>query len=405
MSNIDLSNHAFLEKEAFFGRFLGRGASNGTNLGKFVMNAEKEVGKANGPVRMYDGDKIKKIQREEMDRESNGLVLDAGIGAMKFLPKGEKIQQKAKDGMAYLKDKTIAADTWAGKHLAGKNPEKARGKFFSTPVGEQGRGIAVGEKTNADGSVSQLFEGSGGQDRRPSLMGPVTNTTKVVSPFLATAYVGEKMYGNENKEEQQPQTMKVAENNSDGMEVRGILKEEIMSLELDKQASMNKIAQLEENLEKSAAEIDSLTSENHLLQKEAAYEREEKMGVRKELSKVQRELDKTASDFSFYKQQMFDEKREKVAFDMVGKMLELQMIKQSEYNERFGELKTASEDQLKLYDMLIKQAQNQEEGLASLGVLVDYNSNGVDSYVGTAENGLSKRGQTIGEAAKELNKH
>jgi hypothetical protein len=235
-------------------------------------------------------------------------------------------------------------------------------------------------------------------------MGPITNTTKVVSPFLATAYVGEKMYNNENQEEQ-PQTTKVAENHSDGMEVRGILKEEIMSLEMDKQASMNKIAQLEDDLEKSAAEIDGLTHENHLLQKEAAYERKQVSEVKGELSRVQNELEKTASDFSSYKQKMFEEEREKVAFDMVGDMLELQIIKQSEYDQRLGELKVASEDQLNLYNMLIKQAKNQEEGLASLSVLVDYNSNGFDSYASTTEKGLSKRGQTIGEAAKELNKH
>lgn len=401
MSNVDLSGQAFLEKEAFFGRLLG-GASRGKNMGKFVMNNGRELGAANGPVRMYDADKIKKIQREELDRESNGLVLDAGIGSLKFLPKGDKIHQKAKDGMAFLKEKTLAADTWAGKKLAGNSPETARGKFFSTPTGEMGRGVAVGEKVNPDGSVTQLFEGAGGQDRRPSLMGPVTNTTKVVSPFLATAYVGEKMYG---KEEEEPETTKVAESNSDGMEVRGILEEEILSLEMDKQASMNKIAQLEDSLEKSAAEIGSLTNENQLLRKEASYERKKVAEVQSELANVRRELEKTASEFSSYKDSVFTKEREKVAFDMIGDMLELGIIKQSEYDERLGELKTASEDQLNLYNMLIKQAKNQEEGLASLGILVDYNSNGFDSYAAPVERGLSKRGQTIGEAARELNKH
>lgn len=414
------SNLPFIDKEAAaFNplRFLRRGVDEVADVvtapkqGKFVTNPAGQVGhETAGNVRMYDQEEIAKQMRNEVNMESNGLVGDLITGTTGLVtPKSWGAKEKMKDGLFAMKNFLTDVDTKAGKKIAGNDPSSWRGKFHSVRTGGEHRGgIQIGEKTNADGSITPIMEG-GGMDRRPSLIGPYKNTVAVASPFLAAAYVGDKLYPTEeidqtNKEAEEliPFFEKKAKIDSTEYANHGILKEEYIPFQLDKEASFQKIAMLTDELEKVAVQMEHLNEEVQLLSKEASYEREEKLRIKESLDNTQRMLIEKKAAHDEFRLRILARERSKAAVKLAEDMLEEGIIKQAGFDEQVDKLMDCDQETFNLYTSMVKEARFEEEGLESLTFLVDYRSNGIDSQQTDSHRGLSKRGQTIGEAARDL---
>lgn len=363
--------------------------------GKFVTNIPEQAGVQNSQgTKFFDTEEIAKRRRAEIDHEGTGSFLgDAILGGVGFVSPGAK--ERAKDLLFNMKQKLESADTKAGSVLAGNSPQTLRGKFFSVPLGNNGRGVQIGEKLNDNGSTSPIFEGSG-TDRRPSLLAPVQNGLRVATPFLAASYMADKLYP-----QQQEQTAASVSDYMEKMSQPPAEPDEV-AWRLDKQASIQKIAQLQDELEKVAAQLQNVTDENALLIKEASFEREEKQKVQRTLVETkQRMIEKTAEAEEF-RLRTLARARSQSAVKLADEMLENGLIKQAQYDDTVDKLMDCDEESFNLYASMAKKSSTDEEGLESLAVLRDYSSNDMDSSLSRPARGLSKSGQTMGEAAREL---
>ena len=408
----------FLDKEAArfnpFRGFLNRGARSphtSEAMGKFVTDPASQVGAHNAEdIRALSGDEIEQIIKDDrVGNGTGGLFGDLSLGGVKLISPG--VREKTDDVVNNVKSFIEKWDTKGGEKLIGKKDVNSKwGKFMSTPTGTKqgGEGIPTHIKTNADGSKTYLSEGAGGQDRRPSLLGPVSNTLKVTTPFMAAGYAGEKLYPNDpqpsyNSYYDPRMAKKSSGNDSNEQEKHGILEEETRSLYLDKEASLQKIAQLEDELEKKGEEVESLSHEISLLTKEASAQKARVFQLERDLEmekKAMMEKEEVAEEFRL---RTIARDRSKIATDIAEGMLEEGIIKQAQLQNKIDEMMDCNEETLNLYASLVKEAKKEEEGLESLAYLVDYRSNDTDILPSDPnDRGLSKRGQTIGEAAEDL---
>lgn len=405
-NEVTLRGHVFLKEAAPKPQALANLFSRGKKVG---FPAPKPKGPSMAGTFVGDSadsavqrDSLKIFSPEQVAGKANDIKKREGTGS--FIADGllgltKRVVPKTKDGIdksvVKIKDMAEQGDTAAGKVLAGNKPDSLRGKMFSSKVSRQ-----VGEVKNPDGNISPLTK----EDRRPSLSAPVQNTAKFVSPFLATAYVAEKMYPGvgetEPKETHENNTQKTA-----GESVSGPYDGDVIE-GLDKMASMQKIAELEKSVQKYAEEL----SESRL-EKEAAERRLEVTIKEKET------LEKVASDAKnavMEKQAAFEElrlrtiaqKRSKTAVDLAERMVDVGLIKQAELQDTIDDLMTCDERTIKMYQNMSKQANNQEESLESLAILGEYKDN--EKLAMNPKElgglGLSVRGQSIGDAARDLNK-
>lgn len=365
--------------------------------GKFVTDIPNQAGVQNSQgTKFFDNEEIARRRREEMDHDGTGSFMgDALLGGIGFV--APNVKQRAKDLMFNMKQKIESADTAAGKALAGDSPQSLRGKFFSVPMGRNGQGVQIGEKLNENGSVSPIMEGAGA-DRRPSLFAPVQNGLRVATPLLAASYAAEKLF----PQQPPPEEQKVAFTASDYMEKVSQPDEASVAWQLDKQASLQKIAMLEDELEKIAGQLQGVTEENRLLAKEASFEREAKQQVQQKLQVTKQEmLEKTAAAEEFRLRTLARE-RSKAAVDLADQLLEKGLIKQAQYDEHVDRFMDCDEESFNLYASMAKRSSEHQEGLESLSILGDYSSNDMDYSASRPAKGLSKSGQTIGEAARDL---
>jgi hypothetical protein len=85
-------------------------------------------------------------------------------------------------------------------------------------------------------------------------------------------------------------------------------------------------------------------------------------------------------------------------------MLSCGFIKQAELDNMIDDLMESDESTIKRYHNLVKTAKTQEESLESLAILGEYKGNEklANSNKDYAPLGLSKRGQSIGDAVRDL---
>jgi hypothetical protein len=89
--------------------------------------------------------------------------------------------------------------------------------------------------------------------------------------------------------------------------------------------------------------------------------------------------------------------------DLAEEMRDCGIIKHAEVNGMVDELMECDESTIKKYKNMTKLAKKQEESLESLAVIGEYKGiKKLASPVESANLSLSKRGQTIGEAASDL---
>lgn len=332
--------------------------------------------------------------RDKMKREGTGsFVVDGLLGLTK------KVAPKTKDpienAVVNTKGTLEYLDTKAGAALAGNKADSLRGKLFSSKV--------KNEVAEAKDGVA-LFR----EDRKPSLVAPIENAAKITAPFLATAYVAEKMYPadkNLGKNVNVPTYEPELQKQSSELENEEIFDKSVVQ-DMDKVASLQKIAQLEDDLSKVAAELEEAQMEKLAMGKQLEETIKEKVFFEKQASTVKNNLIEKEAAFEELRLRTIAQKRSKVAVDLSEEMLECGLIKQADFQGTIDDLMEADERTIKVYQNLVKEAKTDEESLESLSYLREYKGN--DKLATTsrelAPQGLSKRGQTIGEAARDLKK-
>jgi hypothetical protein len=354
-------------------------------MGKFVHNAgESTVNPEN--VRMFDEAEVQERARKESLKSGTGsFVSDALLGITKRVV--PKTKEPIENFVGKAKETIEGWDTAAGKVLSGKDPDSLRGKLFSSKVGRQ-----VGEITE-DGSTDPLMR----EGRRPSLIAPIENTVKVTTPFLATAYVADKLYP-PNK--QQESTLPPYEDN---LQKTSYFDESFME-QMDKIASMQKIAELEECLNHAETELEKVAMEKTAVEKRLENTIREKESLEKRASLAEENLLEKVAEFEELRLRTIAKERSKVAVELAEQLLEAGIVKQAHLNDTIDNLMECDEGTINMYSNMVKEGKRQDESLESLAFLSEYKSNDklVSNSDGTSV--LSKRGQTIGEAARDLNK-
>lgn len=364
-------------------------------LGKFVVRPGDSVVNP-AEMNLFDRQQVIDKTVGEMKREGTGsFVVDGLLGLTK------KVFPGSKDGIenAVVKSKGVLEhlDAKGGQLLAGKNPDSFRGKLLSSKVSRQ-----VGEVKDPDGKISPLLR----EDRKPSLAAMVEKPVKFVTPFLATAYAADKLYPNQPAEDKNvavPTYETELQKQSSELESDALFDKTVVD-ELDKVASLQKIAKLEDELEKVAAELQDAHMEKLAMEKRLVETEKEKDFFEKQASETKNNLLEKTAAFEELRLRTIAQKRSKVAVDLSEKMLECGFIKQAELADTQDELMVCDERTIKMYQNLVKEAKTQEESLESLAILGEYKGNDklASQSKDLAPHGLSKRGQSIGEAARDL---
>lgn len=390
----------FLEKEAAINprNLMGvlRGAGNifrraprnpnEPSIGKFVHNAEDSA-IPNDKLRMFSEEEVaEKAKQQSVKQGTGSFVTDALLGLTKFVAPITK--EPIENAVHKSKQVFEGADTAIGKRLAGNKPDSLRGKLFSSKVNHQ-----IGEGNNGDGSISRVM----GENRRPSAVAPIENTVKITTPFLAAAYVGEKLYP-ENK----PQEGNIAPYEDDLN--KGALFDPSFMEQMDKIASMQKIAELEESLNHAENKLEKVAMEKTAVEKRLETTIRENESLEKRASLAEENLLEKVAEFEELRLRTIAKERSKVAVDLAEQLLEAGIVKQAHLNDTIDNLMECDESTIKMYCNMVKEGKSHDESLESLAFLREYKINDKLSTSPDRTNGLSKRGQTIGEAASDLNK-
>jgi hypothetical protein len=426
---VNFSDQSFLPKEAGsfsdmlglskflrFGRPVAE-AIKTTPEGKFVTNPISQLGAQGGnrTINMYGPEEIAAHQRKEIDARGSGsfpIDLLSGI-TNKLTPQSWGTKQKTQDFLYKMKNAVTNADTKAGSFVGGNNINSLRGKMFSVPSGEKGHGFKVGDAVNSDGSLSPLHEGVG-TDRRPSVLAPIQNGMRVATPFLAATYVADKVFPkpDENAQENTQRVAfdfssyveKMAQKNITKSGENDIVNDEGIASDMEKKAMLQKTAELQMELEKTAALLKYAKEDNELLYKQAELERKAKDQVISELNNSKRDFLQKKAEHEEFRLRAIARERSSHAVKLAENMLGLGIIKQAQLDSQIDKLMECDEETFNLISSTAKQAAKGDEGLESLAVLSHYNNNDLESTSARPTPGLSKSGQTIGEAARDLNK-
>lgn len=370
------ASETFLPKEAAPVKSLGK-------IRDLAVDAEN--------INLYSNAEIARNAFDKAKGNTTGSFTADGI--LWLAKRFKNLREPIESGVGKMTTGLSNLDRRTGAYAAGTNPKSFRYKSFS-----KDKDVIIGSAKNADGTTSDIHR----KVRETSLFAPVEKTTKFVAPFLATAYVADKLYPedeNLGKDINQTTYGNVIEKSSS-------IFNEKWADEMDKVASMQKIAELEEMIDKYEA---NLVSES--MEKKAALQRLEKLTIEKEqlekkAAAVQQDFLEKQAEHEELRLRTIAKMRSKVAVDLAEELLEHKLIKQAQYEETVDNLMECDESALKMYESLVKEARTGADCLESLSYFGEYKDN--DKLAAPAKelakSGLSKRGQTIGDAARDLNK-
>lgn len=389
----------FIEKEAAFNPRGMMGALKG--MGNIFSKAEKEpgapgIGKFVHNVtdstvdpenaRMFGDDEVQARARKQSLKQGTGsFIADGLLGLVKKV--APQTKEPIENGVSKVKDTFEGLDTAAGKVLAGNNPDSLRGKLFSSKISRQ-----VGEVNEGD-SISPLDR----TNRRPSAIAPIENTVKATSPLLATAYVADKMYPPHKQQESNVPPY------DDNLEKASLFDPSFME-QMDKMASIQKIAELEESLTEAENRLEKSAMEKIAVEKKLEETIREKDSLEKQANMVEENLLEKVAEFEELRLRTIAKERSKVAVDLSEQLLEAGIIKQAHLNDTIDKLMECDESTIDMYHNMVKEGKTQDESLESLAFLSEYKINDKLASPSDGTSALSKRGQTIGEAARDLNK-
>lgn len=365
--------------EKTVGRFVNKPADSAINPNNLNVFSPEKV----------EAEALKRVKKEG----TSSITADASLGLFKKVFPGSR--EGIENFVASSKNKLTDLSTKAATPLAGKNPDSMRGKIFSKKTYDQ-----VGTHQNPDGSLSKVVT----QNRTPSLFAPVENTVKFSTPFLATAYVADKLYPDLGENSNQTTYDLEQEKLSSDYEYEEVLSSPLAD-GLDKRASLQKIAELEMELEKVSEYHRHSEMEKQAMAKRLEAVIFEKDRLEKEASSTQRNLLEKEAALEELRLRTIAKERSKAAVHLAEEMLEYNLIKQADFDGTVDELMECNEKTMKMYNSLVKEARNGTDSVESLSIISEYSgSDKLAKSPSYAPQGLSKRGQTIGEAARDLTK-
>lgn len=376
---------SFLPKEAKFGRVFKNTSPFG-NVGKMKYMNDPVTDK----VRFFSADEIAENARNKIKSDGNGLTGDLLIGSTRFLPKGKQIYNKLIDKSVDLKRGFQNADQATSQKVKDKLNVREGSMLdrFTRVNNNRGLGVNVWK----DGT----HEGIQGVTHRSSWTAPAQNTAKVATPFLASAFVADKLFPEEEEEQ-------LAFESNELINKSG-LNELELSVMLDKKAAFEKVASLEKKIEKLASHVEELEEEKNSFWKQAEYERKEKQLIAQEKIAFEKEMMDKISAHDEFRLRTNVRERSKNAVKVAEELLEHGIIKQAEFNKKLDFLMDCDDDTFNLHSTLTKNAESNQKGLETSAYFIDYSSKEEVSTSYRPERGLSIRGETIGEAAKDLKK-
>lgn len=375
-----------IEKEAGFG-FAG---AIGSKVHKTVREANRKINPEN--LHLDSQRQVNETVKGKIRSDGNGLMGDAGVWATNLLtPKSWNVKEKILTPLDKMKGKMDEVSTEAAGKITNLRPEsKALGRLFSTPDNK-----VLGKETLSDGSVREI----GAFQRKTSLTAPLENTAKVVTPFLGSMYVADKLYPAEEVNETEKKAFE-----SELLEEKNGLEDELLNERLDKQAVLSKVAALEDQLEKMASDIESLEHEKNMFWKKAENEAMEKSAAVKEKKRLENDLFEKQAAYEEYRLRTNAKARSGNAVKVAEEMLDSGLIKQAEFKEKVDFLMDCDDKTFNLHSSISKSAKTQEKRLETSPYIIDYRDKDEESSSPRARQGINKQGQTIGEAAKDLKK-
>lgn len=151
------------------------------------------------------------------------------------------------------------------------------------------------------------------------------------------------------------------------------------------------------------AEIRSLRRDLDWMEKRASDADERATSFEKRASVLQEELFEKVAEHQELLMRTAARERSGEAVKIARSMLELGMIKRAQYDSQVDKLMDCSEEELLLFEKMASSEKHGEESLETLAFLTDTYSSSDEPPRGRVEKGLSKSGQTILEAAREIN--
>lgn len=360
-----------------------------------------------GTVKMFSPEEIaEEIKRKDIE-QGNGIVLDGLLGGTKII--GNRITQGIKkdkdviwsgsdtidEASRSLKERARALNTQGGAKMLdlikGNKPGTFRNKLFSSPVETK-----VGERVLEDGSIVPIIE----KQRRASAVAPIENTVRMTTPFLASAYLTEKLIP---PEPDKTTVRDMAETLPSAVERIPMARHASESVyELDKQAMLDKNAALEEKLLEKEAQLNIVSLERDQMEKLASDLSKRADAFEKQASELRGTLLEKEAAHEELILRMAARERYVPAEKIATRLLEQGMIKQAEYEDKIAELMDCTDDVFKLYEKMSTSGKYGEESIESLAFLEDTYISSNEQSSSRVGKGLSKTGQTIGEAAHEL---
>lgn len=371
---------------------------------------------AGGTARMFSPDEIAEKIRARDINEGNGFVGDLVLGGIKGV--GNLATRAAKkdktvewagssaidDASARVKDASRAWSAKAGQKaidlVGGNAPGSKRGKLFS--VLEE---VPVGERVLDDGTIVPILE----KQRRASIVAPVQNTMKVGTPLLGSMYLAEKFYPPEKREDtptvgdMTQAAQQAAEQSVNPALVHRlprVASEDAYSLE--KRAMLDKQAMLEAELLEKTAEADTLRRDLDWMQKRASEADGRAEAFEKRAADLQHELSGAKSAHEELMLRTAARERSGTATRVARAMLEKGLIKRAQYEAQVDKLMDCSDTELQIFEKMATSEKVGEESLESLAFLSDTYSSSDEPTRRRVEKGLSKSGQTIHEAARDI---
>lgn len=384
-----------MEKEAFVGAAI-KSAKGGLNALK-AKRAQKVVtpnttyASVNNPLnskkfKAFNADEMKANEFQNV-KDSAGIIQQMGLGALRMVPgQGSKnVANKLSDNIAKAKLGLRKFDhefTGKVKNKLGLKDGGSLDRFTSKTDN-----IKVGTQKGPTG----LSEDVNVAKKRHSMGAPIKHTTGFVLPMLGYSYISDKFEESaENKAQQQMQQQ---------MQQQYMPKNAYTVVDnMEKQAAMSKIAELESELETSqgllkfaAAEKNVLLNDNKsMMVKVAAYE--------DTINELQSEIEKKASDLNELQQRMFIRERTVNSVKLAETMLEHGIIKQAEFDDKVDYLVSCDNDTFAMHEK-IASMNNGEKGLEKEAFMLEYRGKPSSR---SFDSNFSSTGQTIDEAARDL---
>jgi len=378
--------HQFLQKEAANPAGLLRSLRNG-KFAKDPADVALDSGKI---TRLSEGEIGDGIIRNSQKQGTGSFAADGALWLGKKFKGAKEPIERGVGAFARAGDKV---DSYVGGCAAGKNANSWRGKTFSKM--DKNR---VAQHTSNEGVKTDLFS----ETQKPSLIAPAEKTIKFTTPFLATAYVADKLYPEQPKDLGENVNQATYE---DQLQKSSSLFDNSISDRMDKIASMQKIAELEELVEKYEEDLEAALLDKKATINELENVMMEKVSMEKRAANAEKNYLEKQAEHEELRLRMIAQKRSKIAVNLAEEMLETKLIKQAQFNSTIDKLMECDEGTMDMYQSLVKEARTGSDCLETLAYFGEYKVN--EKLVASqdlAKGGLSKRGQTMAEAARDLKK-